>query len=320
MVRRLFVVSAALASLVAAASPAKALDEIRVAVGGKGLGESEVSEVGEMKGIFAKHGLDLSIFYTASSGETQQAVIAGSADVGVALGLLGVVGAYAKGAPIRVIGASFTGDSNLFWYVKADSALREPRDAAGRTVAYSTTGSSAHNVVLQMQKYLGVAFKPTATGTGPATLTQVLTGQVEVGWSGAPFGVDRLEKGELRVLWRASDVPALAHQTSRVIVANANFLAAKRELVQRYMDAYRETTDWIYASPDGAKAYAAWAGVPEPVAKRTLDDFVTAKAADPDQVSDLPGVVAAAVEFKYIPSPLSAEQMKDLVQIQPRAP
>jgi NitT/TauT family transport system substrate-binding protein len=317
MIRKLAAATMLLGTM-AGTLPALALDKLKLAIGGKGLGESEISEVGKNKGIFAKHGLDLDIFYTAGSGETQQAVIAGSADIGVATGLLGVVGAYSKGAPLRVIGASFTGDSNLFWYVKADSPLKAPKDAAGHTVSYSTNGSSAHNVVLQMQKYLGVQFKPTATGTGPATLTQVMTGQVDVGWSGAPFGVAQVEKGDIRVLWRASDVPALAGQTSRVIIANAGFLASHKDLVQRYMDAYRETVDWVYSSDEGAKAYADWAGVPLGVAKLTLKDFVTKDAANPDKISDLKGVVAAAVDFKYIPKPLTDEQTKDLVQIPPR--
>jgi NitT/TauT family transport system substrate-binding protein len=303
---------------VTVAGQALALDKVQVAIGGRGLGESEVSEVGKLKGIFAKHGLDLEITYTAGSGETQQAVIAGSANIGVATGLLGAVGAFAKGAPLRVIGSSFTGDSNLFWYVRADSPIKVPRDAEGKSVAFSTNGSSAHNVVLQMQKHLGVAFKPTATGTGPATLTQVMTGQVDVGWSGAPFGVAQIEKGDIRVLWRASDVPALAKQTSRVIIANQGFLQSKPDLVKRYMDAYRETVDFIYAGMEGAEAYAKWAEVPVPIAKRTLDEFVTKAASNPDKVSDLEGVVAAAVEFKYIPAPLSAEQMRELVQIPPR--
>ena len=312
------VTAVAVAFSLSVAGEAFALEKVRVAVGGKGLGESEVSEVGKLRGIFAKHGLDLDISYTAGSGETQQAVISGSVDIGVATGLLGAVGAFAKGAPLRVVGASFTGDSNLFWYVRADSAIKMPRDAEGKSVAFSTNGSSAHNVVLQMQKHLGVAFKPTATGTGPATLTQVMTGQVDVGWSGAPFGVAQIEKGDIRVLWRASDVPALANQTSRVIIANHGFLTAKRDLVQRFMDAYRETVDFIYAGMEGAEAYAKWAEVPVPIAKRTLDEFVTKSASNPDRISDLEGVVAAAVEFKYIPAPLTPEQMRELVQVPPR--
>ncbi|MDB5641153.1 MAG: sulfonate transporter, partial [Hyphomicrobiales bacterium] len=80
---------------------AQKLDKLKLAIGGQGLGESGVSEAGQKAGIFKKHGLELEIFYTAGSGETQQAVIAGSSDLGVATGLLGALGAYAKGAPIR---------------------------------------------------------------------------------------------------------------------------------------------------------------------------------------------------------------------------
>jgi NitT/TauT family transport system substrate-binding protein len=305
--------------LTSAALAQQAPAKLKVAIGGKGLGESGVSEAGQNAGIFKKHGIELEIFYTAGSGETQQTVIAGSADIGVATGLLGALGAYSKGAPIRVIGTSFTGDSNLFWYVRADSPIREAKDAAGKTVAFSTNGSSAHNVVLQMQKHLGVSFKPTATGTGPATFTQVMSGQIDVGWSGAPFGVEALEQGKIR-LWRASDIPALAGQTSRVILAHADVLRTKPDVVRRYMDAYRETIEWMYSTPEGVKAYADWASVPVPVAKRTMDEFVTKQGINPDQVSDLAGVMKSAVEFKYIPALLSDAQVKEFVQIPPRKP
>ncbi|MDB5597493.1 MAG: NitT/TauT family transport system substrate-binding protein [Hyphomicrobiales bacterium] len=305
-------------SMSVASASAQPLDKLKVAIGGKGLGESGVSEAGQLAGIFRKHGIDLDIFYTAGSGETQQTVISGSADIGVATGLLGAVGAYAKGAPIRVIGASFTGDANLFWYVRADAPIREPKDAAGKTVSYSTNGSSAHNVVLQMQKYLGVSFKPTATGTGPATFTQVMSGQIDVGWSGAPFGVEALEQGKIRTLWRASDVPVLAGQTSRVIIAHSDLLRSKPDVVKRYMDAYRETIDWMYSTQEGVKAYADWASVPVPVAKRTMDEFVTKAGINPDKVSDLAGIMASAVDFKYVSAPLNADQIAQFIQIPPR--
>jgi len=51
------------------------------------------------------------VFYTSGGGETQQAVISGSADIGVSPGTLGVLGAFAKGAPIRIISGSATGKS-----------------------------------------------------------------------------------------------------------------------------------------------------------------------------------------------------------------
>ena len=37
---------------------------------------------------------------------------------------MGVLGAYSKGAPVRVISAETTGANDLYWYVKADSPIK----------------------------------------------------------------------------------------------------------------------------------------------------------------------------------------------------
>ena len=85
----------------------------------RGLWNTCFSEVGHGAGIFKKHGLNLEILYTQGSGETQQAAIAGSADIAVGVGIMGVLSAYSKGAPVRIIGNETKGAGDLFWYVKA---------------------------------------------------------------------------------------------------------------------------------------------------------------------------------------------------------
>src|SRR6266446_841929 len=187
------------------AQEAAAQDRLKIAVGGRGIGETFVTEVGDNAGLFRKHNLALDIFYTDGGGETQQVVISNSAQIGVATGFLGALGAFAKGAPLRVIGATFTGGSQLFWYVPANSPIRTLKDTEGKSLAYSTNGSSTHTAVLALQKSSGVKFKPTPTGAAPATLTQVMSGQIDVGWAGAPFGVDMVEAGKTRVIAKASD-------------------------------------------------------------------------------------------------------------------
>src|SRR4051794_25398056 len=100
----------AIAALLAAlAQPAFGADTLKLAIGQRGLLDSSFAEIGMQAGIFAKHGLELQVFYTSGGGETQQAVISGSADVGVSPGTLGVLGAFAKGAPIRIIAGEATG-------------------------------------------------------------------------------------------------------------------------------------------------------------------------------------------------------------------
>src|SRR5262249_48331680 len=153
---RVCLAAAVAASLSLLPRPACAEDHLKLAVGARGVGETFVAELGQDAGIFKKHGLALDIFYTQGGGETIQAVISNAAQVGVAIGFLGTVGAFAKGAPVRVIGSTFTGGNQLFWYVRADSPIGSLKDAAGKTVAYSTNGSSTHTAVLALKKLTGV--------------------------------------------------------------------------------------------------------------------------------------------------------------------
>src|SRR3990170_2719367 len=153
-----------------AADASLAQDSLKVAVGSRGVGETFVPELGQNAGIFKKHGLNLEILYTQGGGETQQAVISGSVEIGVAAGIMGVLSAYSKGAPVRVIGAETTGAQDLFWYVKVDSPIKSLKDTEGKTIAYSTNGSSTHGIVTAFMKQYELKAKPTATGGPPGTL------------------------------------------------------------------------------------------------------------------------------------------------------
>jgi len=294
------------------------LDKLKVSVGARGAFDNQVSEVGQQQGIFKKHGLDLEVLYTQGGGETLTTVIAGAVDVGISVGTLGVIGAFAKGAPIRVIGGSMVG-AYEFWYVPASSPIKSMKDTACKTVAYSTTGSSTNLMVLGFQELYGVKLKPVATGNPAATLTQVMSGQIDVGHSVPPFGVSELEQGKIRIIARGNDIPSLARQTVRFIVVNADALATKPDAFRRYMQGYREMVDWMFSDdPKAVAAYAKWAGVSESVARRTRDDFILKQNALPDQTSGLDAIMAYAVTYKFVPAPLAAEQVKTLIQLQPR--
>src|SRR4051794_35018232 len=86
-------------------APANALDTLKLAVGAPNNWDTSIPEIGKRAGIFAKHGLEIDILYTQGGGETLQAVISGSVDIGVAAGIHSVMGAFSKGAPIRILSA-----------------------------------------------------------------------------------------------------------------------------------------------------------------------------------------------------------------------
>src|SRR6266850_2652880 len=300
------------------AQEAAAQDRLKIAVGGRGIGETFVTEVGDNAGLFRKHNLALDIFYTDGGGETQQAVISNSAQIGVASGFLGAIGVFAKGAPVRIIGGSYTGGSQVFWYVPANSPVKAPADLDGKTVAYSNNGSSTHAGVLALQKHYKLGFKPTPTGNAAATMTATMSGQVDVGWAGAPFGVAELEAGKTRLIMKSSDAPDFDKQTTRVIIANANELRARPDAVTRFMRGYRDSLAWIYATQEGLKAYAAFAKLSEPTAKRALAEFLPLAAVNPDRISGIDEVMADAISFKFITAPLTKEQLAELIQIPER--
>jgi NitT/TauT family transport system substrate-binding protein len=314
--------AAALAVLAASAAAPHALaaDQLKIAVGGRGIGETFVTEVGYKAGLFAKHDLALDIFYTDGGGETQQAVISNSAHIGVASGFLGAIGVFAKGAPVRIIGGSYTGGSQVFFYVPANSPIASPQDLAGKTVAYSNNGSSTHAGVLALQKHFKVNFKPTPTGNAAATMTATMSGQVDVGWAGAPFGVAELDAGKTRLIMKSSDAPEFGKQTTRVIIANANELKGRPDAVTRFMRGYRGSLDWIYSTPEGLSAYAAFAKLSEPTARRALKEFLPPAAVSPDRISGIDEVMADAVSFKFIAAPLSKTELTELIQIPERRP
>src|ERR1700731_3474428 len=109
-----------LAILTLAATPD---DTPKIDVGHPGSWDTSVSELGQKAGIFKKRGLDLDLLFTQGAGETQQATISGSVDIGIGGGVMGVLGAFEKGAPIRVIGTEVNSAGD-YWYVAATSAIK----------------------------------------------------------------------------------------------------------------------------------------------------------------------------------------------------
>jgi NitT/TauT family transport system substrate-binding protein len=306
------------AGLLAGTAPSVAQETLKLAVGQRGNWDTSISELGQRAGIFKKHGLSLDIVYTQGAGETQQAVISGSVDIGVAAGIMGVLSAYSKGAPVRVIGAETTGAADLFWYVKGDSPIKSLKDTAGKTLAYSTSGSSTHGIVTAFMKQYALKAKPTATGGPPGTLTAVMSNQIDIGWSAPPFGLDQLDKGEIRIIARGNDASVFKGQTVRVLISNLQTLQTRKAIIDRYLKAYRETVDWMYADPSVLKVYSEWLKISEAKAKRTRDDFFPKEAINPDRVIGLDTIVKDAVILKFTATELTKEQLAELIQIPPR--
>ncbi|MGB9369384.1 MAG: ABC transporter substrate-binding protein [Xanthobacteraceae bacterium] len=307
------IIAALIAALV---QPALAADVLKLAIGQRGLWDSSFAEIGMQFGLFQKHGLELQVFYTSGGGETQQAVISGSADIGVSPGTLGVLGAFAKGAPVRIIAGEATGTAE-YYFVRAESPVQ--KDFKGvtpdMTLAYSTAGSGTHITALRFMKDYGFAAKLVATGNVPATFTSVMSGQVDIGFSTPPFGLDALAEGRARLIALANDLPSVRNQTVRLIIANATDLAKRREVYDRFIKAYRETIGWMYSDRQAIEAFAKYAAISPATAQKVRDQFYPKSMLQLDEVKGMPELMQDAIAFKYIPAVLTQAQLDELLQL-----
>ncbi len=165
---------------------------------------------------------------------------------------------------------------------------------------------------------LGVKAKPVATGTPAATLTAVMSGQVDIGWGAFPIGLKEADAGRIRIIARGSDIASLDKQTVRVVIVNADVLKSRKDAVLAFAQAYRETVDWMYSDPDAIKRYARKIDFDEDFVRRSIAKIYAKAALQTDEMKDLDGIQRDAVKLKFIEQPLGRDQLAELLQVPPR--
>ena len=314
LVRRIWLLCSMLPIVTSAAI---AEDKLKVSIGQMDTWVNQAPVLGARAGIFKKHGIALENFATQGSGETLQAVLSNAAQIGIGVGTIGVLRAYSRGAPTKIIGASFTGVGDLYWYVRADSPIKTLADAnASNTIAFSSNGSSVHNVVLGFTQSQGVKAKPVQTGGLPATFTQVMTGQIDIGWATPPFGLREAAEGHIRIIANGNDVTSLRDQTVRVEIVHDS-VANNPDLMKRLMAAYRESLSYLLSNPEATRLYAEQARVPESLVVDAIEKFRLREGKQLDKVTGLDAIMDDGVRFKFLDKPLSQDQINKLVQILP---
>ena len=112
-----------------------------------------------------------------------------------------------------------------------------------------------------------------------------------------------------------SDAPQTREQTVRVHIVNANVLAKRNDVMKRFVAAYRESYNWLYADPASVETYAEYAHVPVRLAERIRDEFMLKEAMNPDRVSGIEALTKDAIDFKFMQAPLTPSQLAELIRI-----
>jgi NitT/TauT family transport system substrate-binding protein len=276
--------------------------------------------IAQEKGFYRDSNIDVDAVFTRGGGENVQAVVSGDAQIGLGTGTLAVISAFVKKAPVKIAGAEITG-MDAFWYVMASTPMRRLEDLAGKKVAYSRPGASSHMAALGIADQIRAkglkAAEPVSLGGIPEVYTALRTGQTDAGWSVAPFQLDRVEKGELRVVVKGDEIVSMRDQTARVHFTNNEFAAKNPEAVRGFFRAHQRALDYMFANKeDTAKIWIRRAELkfPESAVLATWD-FYNRSAMNLKPIRGLQTIVEDGIRNKFLNAPLTQAELNALVDL-----
>ena len=276
--------------------------------------------IAQEKGFYRDANIDVDAVFTRGGGENVQAVVSGDAQIGLGTGTLAVISAFVKKAPIKIAAAEITG-MDAFWYVQANTPMRKIEDLAGKKVAYSRPGASSHMAVLAIADQIKAKglkpAEPVSLGGIPEVYTALRTGQTDAAWSVAPFQLDRVEKGELRVVVKGDEIAAMKEITPRVHFVNTEFAGKNPEVMRGFFRAQQKALDYMFEhKEDTAKIWIRRAEMkyPEAAVLKTWDYYSRA-AMTLKPIRGLQSTIDDGIRNKFLTQPLTQTELNSLVDL-----
>jgi len=276
--------------------------------------------IAQDKGFYRENNIDVDAVFTRGGGENVQAVVSGDAQIGLGTGTLAVISAFVKKAPIKIAAAEITG-MDAFWYVLANTPMRKLEDLAGKKVAYSRPGASSHMAVLGIADQIKAKglkpAEPISLGGIPEVYTAVRTGQTDAGWSVAPFQLDKVEKGELRVVVRGEEINAMKEISARVHFTNNDFAAKNPDAVRGFFRAQQRALDYMFDhKEETAKIWIRRAELkfPESAVLKTWDYYNRA-AMSLKPIRGLQTTIEDGIRNKFLNQPLTQAEINSLIDL-----
>ena len=319
-----WLVKAVLLALLAGGSPVPALAQTKLIVASPHallLDTGLIFAVAKEKGFFKEAGLDVETVIVAGGGENVQAVVSGSVQIALATGPFSVMSAFQKGAPVKILSAEITGSPDLYWYALANTPYRKMEDLAGKRIAFSNPGSSSHQAVLAVVEQLKAkglpAPQPVALGRMPDVFTAIKTGQAEAGYAAPPLFMDRLEKGEIQIVFKGEEIEKLKDVTLRVNFARADWVEKNPETARAFFRAYQKTLDFMFENRQETARIWIRHGkldLSEATVLKAID-FYTRSSVAFKPVKGIPATMEDAIKFNFLKQPLTQAELDKLIDL-----
>jgi ABC-type nitrate/sulfonate/bicarbonate transport system substrate-binding protein len=262
-------------------------------------------DVGVKTGIFAKHGLDVTIQNFSGGGKMHQAAAAGAIDLGVGAGP--ELALIAKGAPeiavANVVGpATFLGVA-----VPADSQAKTLADLKGKKIAVSSNGSFTFWLALQLAKKQGWGEKDitiVANGSEPATVVAAFrTHNVDADIIPTSLTFQMEEKHEGRLLAPVSSY--MGNTSAGTIFATTKLVQSNPDAIKRFLAGWFETIDFMHKNKaETVKIGMGMTGFSEAVQSKEYDLTIGMYSRDGKFDADtLKNLQTSFTDLKLVESP-----------------
>jgi NitT/TauT family transport system substrate-binding protein len=237
------------ALLIAWVNPALALDTVRL---GKAVPNSfafGATEVGIETKIFEREGIEIAVSSFRGDAQMQQAMAAGSLDIGLGSGP--GLGFRAKGAPAIGVAAMYGAPANLALLISAKSSIRSVAELKGRRIGVTTAGSLTDWLVRELSRQqgwgsngIGIA----ALGQMQARLAAMDRGELDGMVLEAANGYELEEAGRTRNLILFGDI--VKHFYTHVIFATDDMIEKRPDVLRRFLRGWFKTVAFMRANRD----------------------------------------------------------------------
>jgi len=239
----------ALLVLALSAHAALALDQVRV---GKAVPNSfafGATEVGIAAKTFEQEGLEVVATGFRGDAQLQQAMAAGSVDVGLGSGPS--LGFRVKGAPAIGVAGMYGAPNNLALLVPVNSPLKSPADLKGRRIGVTTTGSLTDWLVRELSRQQGFGsdgIRILALGSIQARLAALERGELDATVQEAANGYQLEDEGKTRNLLLFGSI--VKDFYTHVIYATDEMIEKRPDLLRRFLRGWFKTIAFMRANKD----------------------------------------------------------------------
>ena len=248
------VLGAAAAAAIVALAPQAALAADKLIIGAPPFYSSLLAFIADELGYWKQAGLDVDLRQFPGGAHVNEAVLAGSIDIGMGVGVGPAVALASRGARVLVVAPEAYADTTSppeLLIVKADSPITDVKQLDGKKVAIHAKGTLSYILLEALSQPVGI--KPVILEIPVTSQWAALKrGDVAAVMSETPFPEQMKAEGG-RYLYGLPHKDVVPYLSATVSVTTQKFAAEKPEVLRKAIAVSLRTARWIMANPEKAR-------------------------------------------------------------------